>query len=556
MQRYPHNRHLEVGPERPLLFTVIPAVIILAFSVLAGFMVHYSTPRGPWAFSDSTEYLEAGRNFAAGRGFVVQRMNDRYAPLSLRPPLYSFILGAMIKSGIDPVVGSGWLNRALYAGLILIVGLAVYKYTSNPGLILVLLLFLYLENELVDAFASMMTEPLFITLTVAQILLLVIYLRSNRLAALAASVFLAGVLWMTRYAGAANTALLGVGIILFSKHPFRQRLILSILSILTSAIPYIAWSIHLRSSGYSAGVYDWHMPDLWQSLVVVRAAFIDSLWKWLPFGALPLNLTYLHRFLLLTLFFLITLIAIVYAIYYSRRPGRASLLNKEAFQWASLLVIFAILHLVVIAVSYVLVSVPKPALIGRVLLPSKITLLFGLGILFYELGLHLFRPKLAILLPAAFLLPLVFIRLPQVEQNISNLHTTGKGYTAVSWQDLRIIAELKGLPASIPIVSNDPNAVMFFAARPAYPLPELKDDQPVESNAHFGLRTQDEAEATFRQNGAALVLFSNANIQLMRIYGEDWQATFRSLTDGLFIYYDGLDGSIFFYVEPGPWNQF
>jgi hypothetical protein len=552
MQRYPHNRHLEVGPERPLLFKAIPLVIILAFSLLAGFLVHYSTPRGPWAFSDSTEYLEAGRNFAAGRGFVVQRMNDRYAPLSLRPPLYSFILGAMIKSGIDPVVGSGWLNSALYAGLILIVGVAVYKYTSNPGLLLVLLLFLCLENELVDAFASMMTEPLFITLTVAQILLLVIYLRSNRLAALAASVVLAGALWMTRYAGAANAAFLGVGIILFSKHPFRQRLILSILSILTSAIPYIAWSIHLRSSGYSAGVYDWHMPDLWYSLVVVRAAFIDSLWKWLPFGALPLNPSYLHRFLLLTLFFLNTLIATVYAIYYSRRPGRASLLNKEAFQWASLLVIFAILHLVVIAVSYVLVSIPKPALISRVLLPSKITLLFGLGILFYELGLHLFRPKLVILLPAAFLLPLVFVRLPQVQQNPSTLHTTGKGYTATSWQDLKIIDELKSLPDTIPIVSNDPVAVTFFAARPAHSLLEQKDEQPVESNAPFGLRSQDEAELSYRQDGAALVLFSNAQYSLMQIYGEEWNATLSAWISGGFVHYDGPDGLILFYADPAP----
>ena len=177
MQRYPHNRHLEVGPERPLLFKAIPVVVILAFSLLAGFLVHYSTPRGPWAFSDSTEYLEAGRNFAAGRGFVIQRMNNRYAPLSLRPPFYSFVLGAMIKGGIDPVVGSGWLNIALYAALVSGVGIAAYKFTYSSGLVLVLLLFLSLEHELVEAFASMMTEPLFITLTEAQIVLLVIYLK-------------------------------------------------------------------------------------------------------------------------------------------------------------------------------------------------------------------------------------------------------------------------------------------------------------------------------------------------------------------------------------------
>lgn len=487
---------------------------------------------------------------------MVQRMNDRYVPLSTRPPLYPLILGGMIKSGIDPVLGSGWLNSVLYAGLILIVGVAVYKYTSSPGLLLVLLFFLCLENELVDAFASMMTEPLFIAVTIAQILLLVIYLRSDRLATLAASVVLAGALWMTRYAGAANAALLGVGIILFSKHPLSRRLVLSILSVLIPAIPYLGWSLHLRPTGYSAGVYDWHVPDLWDGLRPVRGAFIDSLWDWLPFSALPFNPTYYHKILFLSLFFLITLIGCLYAIYLSHSKGRGPLLSQEAFQWGSFLVIFAVLHLMVIDVSYVLVSVPKPALIGRVLLPSIITLLFGLGILFYEFGLHLFRPKLAILLPAAFLLPLVFVGLPQVQQNVSNLHTTGKGYTSTPWQDLKIIDELKSLPASIPIVSNDPNAVIFFAARPAYPLPETKDNQPVDSNAHFGLRTQDEAEVTFRQNGAALVLFSNANIQLMRIYGEEWQAAFRSFTDGLFVYYDGPDGVILFYTDPGPWTQF
>ena len=552
MQRYPHNRHLEVGPERPLLFKAIPVVVILAFSLLAGFLVHYSTPRGPWAFSDSTEYLEAGRNFAAGRGFVIQRMNNRYAPLSLRPPFYSFVLGAMIKGGIDPVVGSGWLNIALYAALVSGVGIAAYKFTYSSGLVLVLLLFLSLEHELVEAFASMMTEPLFITLTVAQIVLLVIYLKSDHLKALVLTAGLAGVLWMTRYAGAANAAILGVGIFLFSRHPFSRRLALSILSVLIPAIPYIAWSLHLRSTGYSAGVYDWHVTDLWNSLVPVRGAFIDFLWSWLPFGILPFNPTYSQKLLFLSLFFLSTLICIVYAVYANQRLGGGSLFSKDAFQWGSLLIIFAILHLLVIAVSYLLISVPKPALAGRILLPSKIILLLGLGVLFYGIALPLFRRKLAILVPAAFLLPLVFVRLPQVQQNLSNLHTTGKGYTAISWQDLQIIDELKSLPDSIPIVSNDPDAVMFFVARPAYPLPELKDNQPLESKARFGLRSQDEAEVSFRQDGAALVLFSNAQYSLMRIYGEEWNATLSAWISGGFVYYNGPDGLILFYAGPAP----
>jgi hypothetical protein len=535
-----------------LLFKAIPLVIILAFSLLAGFLVHYSTPRGPWAFSDTTEYLEAGRNFAAGRGFVIQRMNDRYVPLSTRPPLYPLILGGMIKSGIDPVLGSGWLNSALYAGLILIVGIAAYRYTHNTGLILLLLLFLCTEYELVEAFASMMTEPLYVTFTVAQILLLVIYLKSDHLAALVASIAVAAALWMTRYAGAANAVFLGVGIILFSKHPLSRRLVLSILSVLIPAIPYLGWSLHLRPTGYSAGVYDWPVTDLWEGLRPVRGAFIDSLWDWLPFSLIPFNPTYYHKILFLSLFFLITLIGCLYAIVLSHRKGRDPLLSKEAFQWGSLLVIFAFLHLMVIAVSYVLISVPKPALAGRVLMPSKITLLFGLGILFYELGLHLIRSKLAILLPAAFLLPLVFVRLPQVQQNLSDLHTTGKGYTATSWQDLKIIDELKSLPDSIPIISNDPVAVTFFAARPAHPLPELEDDQPVESKAPFGLRSQDQAELSFRQDGAALVLFSNAQNSLMRIYGEEWNAILSAWVSGSFVHYDGPDGLILFYAGPAP----
>ena len=530
----------------------IPFVLVIALATLAGFFIHYSTPWGPWAFSDSTEYLEAGRNVAAGRGFVVQRMYNRFVPLYLRPPFYSFVLGMMVRFGIDPIDGSRWLNIALYSALILVVGISAYIFTHNSGLVLVLSLYLVMQPELVDAFASMMTEPIFITFTILQIVLLVVFSKKNDRWVLLLSTTLAGMLWMTRYAGVANVVILGVGIMLFCKQNFNHRLVLSTLSGLIAAIPFIIWSIGLRTAGYSPGSYDLNVTDLWNRLEPVRIAIVEFFWRWLPFSILPFDPKYFHTVILLFLFFLSILIWLGYVIRTTNRSGEMSIFQRSALQWSGLLILYAFLHLLVVAATYIIVRFPKPALDDRVMLPTKITLLMGLGILFYELCLAVFRHKLVFLLSAIFLLPLVFVNIALLQQNMVSLNTEGRGYTSRNWQDLQIIEELRRLPDTVPIVSNDPVAVIFFAARPALQLPELQDGKPVEIKARFGQRSQDEAEVAFRERDAALVLFFSTHSQLMRIYGEEVNDALRALKQGLYVHYEGSDGSILFYSDPAP----
>jgi hypothetical protein len=137
-------------------------------------------------------------------------------------------------------------------------------------------------------------------------------------------------------------------------------------------------------------------------------------------------------------------------------------------------------------------------------------------------------------------------------ERVTELHADGRGYTASFWHELPILEALKRLPPEVPVVSNDPDAIMFFTNRPAYPLPEIATGQPIEISARFGERTLDKAEVAFRERGAALVLLPNHHSQLMQVYGEQVNVALRAMQAGLFISYQGEDGKILYYTAPAP----
>src|SRR3972149_2108876 len=106
--------------------------LIVTVGFAAALTVLYATVWGPWAGSDSVEYLEAARNLAGGQGLITIRASGRIEPIYARPPLYSVLLASTIQLGVDPVASVRWLNAALIVALIGLLGGLFFSPTPRP----------------------------------------------------------------------------------------------------------------------------------------------------------------------------------------------------------------------------------------------------------------------------------------------------------------------------------------------------------------------------------------------------------------------------------------
>ncbi|GJM44035.1 MAG: hypothetical protein DHS20C21_08770 [Gemmatimonadota bacterium] len=96
-----------------LVFLVLTTLVALATVV-------YLTPRvDPFFDDDSTAYVEAGRNFAAGRGFVIWPyglggFREEFVPLVVFPPGFPFLISLGVRLGASAEAAAIWIPRICF----------------------------------------------------------------------------------------------------------------------------------------------------------------------------------------------------------------------------------------------------------------------------------------------------------------------------------------------------------------------------------------------------------------------------------------------------------
>ncbi|MEN4042936.1 MAG: hypothetical protein ROW39_11355 [Anaerolineaceae bacterium] len=211
--------------------------------------------------------------------------------------------------------------------------------------------------------------------------------------------------------------------------------------------------------------------------------------------------------------------------------------------------IFIVVYLVVLAALQAVIH-PPVAIDLRMLAPvhvAGIVLVFALA----HLGLGLFArgrrsPAVALLVIGAVVLGSYVLRGASVAREY---HQTGIGYTAPAWRQSDTIKAARALPQTTPLISNDRAALMFLLGRPAYGVAEIYQDQPEAVFSRYGSGT-DIAQRVFREQSGALVLLDASLQEDFAMYGERIAERLAALTDGLYLYYRGDDGAIYFYHAP------
>jgi hypothetical protein len=220
--------------------------------------------------------------------------------------------------------------------------------------------------------------------------------------------------------------------------------------------------------------------------------------------------------------------------------------SSNGLFFAILMFMFAITYLFVLGVSYIF-SDPRIDLISRTFLPVHIAILLGVlsSFLFFIRAWP--SARWLNLIPIFLSIGISISYLNESIDIVKQYHQYGSGYTSTEWRDSEIIRILEQIPSNIPIISNDSALVLFYTGRTAYDIFELINAVPQDISNRYGDDPNDPAQKAFRENGAALVLFRSSYWQFEQLYGDQTIKRMEYLTQGLFLYAQAWEGTIYFY---------
>ena len=185
-------------------FTLL--IVVLAGLGTAHILVRTAT-YGAAVDGDSVFFLSTAMNFLAGEGWL----NARGTPLVWWPPLFPLLLVALGGVGIEPLEAGRLVNAAAFGLTILAAGLYLRSNLRSQWLTLGATVAILAALPLSHFASSILTEPLFVLLTLLALIRLAAFLqRGERTSLWWAAVFTA-LAALTRYPG---VVLIGVGVLL------------------------------------------------------------------------------------------------------------------------------------------------------------------------------------------------------------------------------------------------------------------------------------------------------------------------------------------------------
>jgi hypothetical protein len=547
--------------------SVLAFGLFAAAALLGMGLVYYATTAGPGVGGDATIYLTSARNLLHGEGLGWVEADGTFRLLPYAPPFYPLVLSAVGWVMPDLVSGARWLNLLLFGATILALSGLFYRQTGRFWLAGVLAGLLATSPVLLSVQVWAMAEPLFLLMGFGGLALFLFYQETHRRYLLLLSALLVGLALLARYIGIAFVAAVGIVLLwefwrganwpaslaAWNGEPLSRmrRGADLVLFAFIALLPVVVWVVVdlaltgtvSSRSGQPASVY-------WQRFLEMGPALERIYLFWLLPESVVNRLPWLAR-LILWLAPLAGLLALTNSfscrfaqMLGEEEPQQAARLAAGA-RLALLMALFSILYLAILA-GVQIFTYPPVTLAARMLSPVHLAVLVLLAALAH-LGLVIFSPGrrwLIVVIPLAVmaLLGTYGLRGTLVAREY---HQAGIGYNAPAWRNTMLIEAVRDLPASVPLISNEVTALMYLADRPAYTVQEIYQDQPLTLFTTFG-EGPDEAQRVFREAGGALVLFYETLDADFAMYGEQSGERLAVLTRGLYRYYEGEEGAIFF----------
>jgi len=417
-----------------------------------------ATGKGLYVSPDSVFYVGSARNLLGGSGL---RSPPGLQPLGHFPPLFSLVLAAVGRTGLDPLDAARVVNVVVMGATVLLVGLVLRALTGSLPAALIGATLTAAAVDVLTFSAAALSEPLFVLLALAGLIVLSVYLDRRRPAALVAASALVSLAVLTRYVG---VALIVAGIALLLWRGTERRWhgavdgALFAAIALVPALGWLAWAgrvggsggrdvaLHLFGAGYLAQaprpLARWVVPGLGS-----------------PMGPV------------------VALAVVVAAVAFARR--HAPFLRRTS-ELPALLAVFAVVYLAVLVANRALIDATG-RLDARFLMPLHVV-----AILLAVPAVYRLRAERVVAIAAgALVVAQVVGGLVWVASGLTDDGTRRRGYTARAWRESSIVAQVSLVDPAERVYSNGFDVIFFLTGRVVHPIPVEKDYLTDRPNPRF-----------------------------------------------------------------------
>lgn len=518
-------------------------VILAALTGMA--LATWSTNLGPGVGGDATIYLTSAQNLAKGIGLGLVQPDGSFRLLPYSAPLFPLILTPFAALNLDLTTGSRWLNILLFGGLILLVGFTSLQLVGNKKWGIFPAWLTACSPILLPVYSWAMAEPLTMLLGFGGLAIVLTNIETkptNRIGWLEISGLLMGLSAAARYSAA---AFLAAGLLLCLtrlKLTVRQRLVAAVRMGLVGILPLAAWiAIQLGQTASISARTFLTFNEMYSRFLIFWPQLNSALLVWL-LPASAQDGTSLITWIMGSLPAVMLILLAMLTVWIARKSPEPTI-NR----WVSALWLFAVVYTGILLLVY-LTTYPPITIDNRMLSPAHVAVIWITGLLLAKfMETDSVKPLkiacLVIMIGAIGWFGVRTIRI--VRQNAE----TGLGYNAVSWRQSKVIAALKVVPESQPLVTNETMAVLYLTGRVAKPVAEIYFDKPAYPFTRYGDGPvgRDPAEAEFKEAGSLLVLFNTLAYQLYPIYGEQTEERVKIFSEGLRVVAFGEDGAMYYH---------
>jgi 4-amino-4-deoxy-L-arabinose transferase-like glycosyltransferase len=484
---------------RGLLPTVTLAALGLGLALV-------QTRFGAGAGGDSSSYLMGAENLLRGNGFSRYSGGYEIRPITGFPPFYSTALAAVSLLGLEPSSAARYLNAALFAANIALVGYLVFAHTGSPWAAAVASGLMLGADTLLELHTWVMSEPLFIFLTLAATWALLRSMEGGGLAWLIGAALLTACSSLTRYVGPALSAAGFLVLLGFGSGGIRRRLGEASLFALLSLLPLALW---LRRNAALAGTlvnrelaYHPMQPDLVRQFLAEISSWFVPHQVPLPTGLRAVLAVALAVGLLGWFFFWPV------RCWISRQGAALVLSGPEGARFRALplvLGLYAAGSVVILFVNSTFLDASTTATAPPRYLAPIYAALVPLACLAGS-ALARRRPgertlgRLALAYAVVLLGFYGAVELRMLADPIPHLGYAGR---RLLWADA--VSAIRHVPAALPLVSNNPELVYILVGRPAYVRPISFDNYQQAARADYEQQFQVLKEQL--RGGGVFVLF-------------------------------------------------
>jgi 4-amino-4-deoxy-L-arabinose transferase-like glycosyltransferase len=537
--------------------------LLLIISLAAGLALWYATPAGLGLTNDSAAYIGGARSLLTGTGYSDIWLDSELEAITHYPPLLSLLLSGIGLLGIDPYRGARVLNLLIFAASTGLIGLLGYRMTKSQAAGIVLALLFATNAQLLQIHAQVLSEPLFLFLSLASFLTFSIAierqsalrtdtaknppstsalpfgqdLRSGTGFWLLLTGLLTALAFLTRYSALALIATFLIAIFLLSTSARFKRLAF----FLAGAIPPIAaWFIR------NSLVADSATNRVIQYNPIQIANVRTGLWNVADF-LIPVQgvQEWLFRSGALSAFLITTgLVLLVWLAYHAYRAFFSNTFANP-LTFTTTLYVFGYLGAVLFSMSFFDASTKfQPRILSPLYVSWMVLLVYFLQTLNTKgttpalaggarevtkespVFFRVFREiRVLVLILSLLILALSTFNF---QQSITELREIdGLGYASWRWRQAEVLQIIKELPPEMAIYTNSPPAIYHVTGRASRVIPTPVNPTSRQPRENYE-RSLAEMRAELLSGRAVLVLFDTSGIE--DAFGDEIALQFDGLT--------------------------